>query len=168
MKIPKLPKQFAKHKPGPKIPTRKAKTPLEQVADELGEAYEAAKEKESVAKAQMSRANERIKAVALSEGTVEGKDTVLTGKTFRIGFKTCDGSPSVDLEAFKKLFRKRGTILNAVLKSVVVESADEKAVEKLVQDGKITSAELKQFVTPGKSFERLVCEKLSAKGKGRP
>ncbi len=156
-KMPKVPKQFLGKK------TRQAKSiAARKPADELADTYLAAKEQEGVIKGRLERANAAIKAVARSSGIAEGKDTVLYGDEFKVGFKTCDGTPEVDILKMKTVLSRKGglRILNEVLKSTTVQTVDEKKLEKLVAAGEITVKELNQFLKPAKSFERLVCERI--------
>lgn len=148
-----------------KLKTRKKQAPnASAVADQLGHMYEEAKESEKSAKARADRANESIKALADDAGEDQGKERLVRGVKYEVGYTVCEPSPSADVEkAALVLDTKR---LAQITKTVVV--IDEKLLEKAVQTGTIAAKELMKFIVPGKPFKRIVCRPVGSKPAPQP
>src|SRR5688572_2355733 len=130
-------------------------------ADELGESYLRSKEQiDALFRQQDSRKNKiKIFTSKAASQTVIGRETLVFGKRFAVGFLTTDGTKAVN---YKRLFKLMPAIEKKVCRFVPVEELVEKAVRSGILPRKIL---VKCLVPVGKPQERVVVKDLSKKGK---
>ena len=129
---------------------------LNEVADQLGQAYEAAAEAAKAANSHKEGINAKIKLVAGAEGTKDGDKTLVRGKSFAVGFQTIPAYTASLQVAQKEL---KPDVLKQVTKTVVL--IDEDAFKKAVDAGEITRAQAATIVTQTGSQDRLFVQRLN-------
>lgn len=105
-------------------------------ADKLGDEYASAKEVEKAAVAATKQVTSDIKAFAESKGVENGKEVIVSGKTWEVGYVDAEPSNVVDTEATKKALPAR------LFNQVAVLAVDEAKLGELVRQGKVTQAQL--------------------------
>lgn len=133
-------------------PADVAKQKLMKQADELGEAYTTAKEQGGVYKAQADRANESIKALAAAVGVEEGKQQVVRGAKYVVGFTNCDSSPVLNQERARKLLTPEQ------LKKCQVSVISPELLEKLVASKVVSRQKFLQMMDFPKGAQKIYVE----------
>lgn len=118
-----------------KIAKAKPALPPKAAADALGQKYTDANEACKTYAAEKEQASEQIKQLA-RDYAPEGKERLIEGDSFIVGFQTTANSKTVSLELARKVLPVH------ILRQCLTEAIDPYLVEKLVNEGKITAAQL--------------------------
>lgn len=124
-------------------------------ADQLGRQYVDAQEIIKVEQAKADAANTEIKELAEKHGTKTGKETIIAGSNFVVGFLETEASKTVSYELAKKHLPPQ------VFVRCTMETLDPKKVEALVDAGVISAAQLLKIVTVARAgSKRLIVKKV--------
>lgn len=137
----------------------KTKQKEAEIADRYGEDYFRSKERIDALLGIQETHKEVIKKFAKkADSKIEqGKETLVFGNKFAVGFMNTDIPMTID---YKQLFKLRPDLEKLVCRLM----PDEELVKKLVKSGKITKQLLAKCLTPcGKAQERVVVKDLSKK-----
>jgi len=137
----------------------KKKAPASSIgskADELGAEYDEVNEVIAVKGKELSSLKERIKGLARSKGTIDGKQTTIEGDKYRVGFSTTEPGQVADLALCKR------HLPNAILKKVItiVEVLDVELLHDLFEQDKVDANLLDDILVPrGSKSERILIKK---------
>jgi hypothetical protein len=124
--------------------------------DTAAREYLAAKEQQDVVADKVTKCSSSIKDWAREEGVKLGKEVLLTGEVYEIGFLKCDDTKAIDPVRAKKLLT--ASQYQACLKEVI----DEAAVEQLVAQRKIPAEIfLRLLQVTRKGSDRIVVRRRS-------
>jgi hypothetical protein len=128
--------------------------------DELAQEYLAAKEVEKAASSAEKRLNEKVKTTARVWGVVRGKDTLVEGKKFEIGFTRCDNTEGIDPVVAKKLLPPE------VYRACLVPVINGDKVAEFVERGEVDLKTLnKMRITIRMGAERIIVRPRTEKEK---
>ena len=123
--------------------------------DALGNTYQAAKEEENGAAARAKKASDAIKALAEAHGAKSGNETLVVGTHYVGGYVKCEDSKTVDLELARRVLSP------AIFRQCLSEAIDENKLIDLVNQKKITAAELQAItVVSRQGAQRLVLRQI--------